>query len=678
MELSLIMSWIGIRPRIFGGFAAILSLLSLLAGFVLLQVAAIGGTVDELVISADADAGLSSARAAFLAANGAVEKAIRTWNVGDIAAATRSIDVVGQLTEQVHGQFAALPAVAAAAGEIKTVLERYRSTFAAAAEAVDRLRATSSKIDQLGAAAGLDVVGIQVELANRSEAERLVNPMRLATGVNALRVTALRFVASLSMGDADEVKQALRYTQAAISDSLQEIEATGSAKLNSLVGALKTALLADGEVFEDVIKAANDLRARRAELTKASAQIDEQVATVNRALGTARSEQSRKTAAVVGQTRQTFIATAASTVVLGIVLAWLIGSSVSGPIRRITDRMQSLAEGQVEGAIPGGASRDEIGRMARAVEVFRDNAVKVRRMESEAAARREAAYATDRARMLADLASRFEVGIEGVIKEVGGRAEDMGRSAQGLASVAERGRGLAEAVANRAEQASMNVQAVASATQQLSASIREISSQVARSVAVSNKATGETQRTSEVMQSLSGAAETIGTVIQLIQAIASQTNLLALNATIEAARAGDTGKGFAVVASEVKSLATQTAQATEQIAGQISTIQSATSLSVAAIAQFDATVKQMTEISSAIAAAVEHQGAATSEIARNIDAAASGTSAVTREMGDVRSVAAETDTGAVATFAAADALQRQAASLKRNVDEFMHTMRAAA
>jgi methyl-accepting chemotaxis protein len=181
-----------------------------------------------------------------------------------------------------------------------------------------------------------------------------------------------------------------------------------------------------------------------------------------------------------------------------------------------------------------------------------------------------------------------------------------------------------------------------------------------------------------LIHGLSDAAEKIDTIIQLIQAIASQTNLLALNATIEAARAGDAGRGFAIVASEVKNLATQTAQATEQIASQIATIQSATGESVAAIAKFGGTVKEMADIATAIAAAVEEQGAATGEIARNVEQAANGTAAVTREIGDVRAVAGETDAGAEAALTAAAALQQQAVSLKSNVDDFLHKIRAAA
>jgi methyl-accepting chemotaxis protein len=677
MNLFLLLSRIGIRPRVFGGYALILGFLIALAAFAVVQVGRIGATVEELIVSAEGDAGMARVRTSLLVANDTVEKFIRTGNVADREAAAKAIDSFGRTFDQIDQQFADLPAIAAGRDVLKSALATYRSSFAVLAGAVDHLRTAGIRSEAIGAAAGLDLGAIQIAIANQSGPVRSIKPMRLAATVDIVRVATMRYTSTLQQGDAEDAKSTLTNAQATVADAETEIDALSEPKLKMLVMALKAKLADESAALADIIKAAGELSTIRGDLFKASTAIGDQTGKINHALGLARADQGDKTAAAVQQTRQLVIATAAGSLVLGAALAWLIGASVSGPIHRMTARMQSLAEGQLDEAIPDGNSRDEIGRMSRAVEVFRENAQTVRRMERESAAQRVAAEA-ERTRMMGDLADRFDRGMKGVINGVGDRADQIGQSAQALAQVAERGRGLAEAVAARAGEASLSVQTVAAATQELATSISEISSQVSRSVLISTRATNETRQTSELMGGLSGAVEKIGTIVQLIQAIASQTNLLALNATIEAARAGDSGKGFAVVASEVKSLANQTAQATEQIANQIATIQNATGLSVAAIEQFGQTVAELTEIATVIASAIEEQGAATGEIARNVETAASGTAAVTREIGEVRAVAGETDAGAEAALAAAAALQQQAVSLKTNVDDFLTTVRDAA
>jgi methyl-accepting chemotaxis protein len=677
MKLFLQLSRVGIRPRVFGGYALILGFLVVLAAFAVAQVSQIGGTVSELVVSADGDSGMARVRTLMLVANAAVAKFIKTGNVADRDAAAKAIDGFARAFDEVDGKFAELPAVMAGHDVLKTALANYRSAFTTLAGAVDHLRTAIIKTEAVGAAAGLDLGAIQIAIVNLPDAERAIRPMRFAAAVDMTRVAIMRYTASLSQTDAEDAKPTLLNAQTTVAEAEAEVAAMDEPKLKTLVSALKTKLVADSAALADVIKAATDLRTIEAELLKASTTIDSKASEINQVLGAARADQSGKTGAAVQQTRSLVLATAVGALVLGALLAWLIGVSVSGPVQRMTARMKSLAGGELDEAIPDRESHDEIGQMSRAVEVFRENAQTVRRMEQNSAAQRQAAEA-ERARMMAGLADRFDQGMKGVITGVGDSAGEIGQSAQDLARVAERGRGLAEAVMARAGQASLNVQTVAAATQELTVSISEISKQVSRSVMISTRAKDETQHTSEVMGGLSDAVEKIGTFVQLIQAIASQTNLLALNATIEAARAGDSGRGFAVVASEVKSLANQTAQATEQIASQISTIQNATGLSVTAIQQFGQTVAELTEIATAIAAAIEEQGAATGEIARNVEQAASGTAAVAEEIGEVRLVAGQTDAGAEAALAAAAALQQQAVSLKSNVDDFLSTVRDAA
>jgi HAMP domain-containing protein len=368
VKLSSSLSWIGVRPRIFGGFALVLSFLVLLGGFAMVQVGRIGGTVGELVTSAAGDAGMSQVRAALLGANGAVEKFIRTWNIGDKDLATNAIEAVSRLADQAEQRYGKLPAIAEGIAPVRAALTSYRSSFSAAAESVDRLRAATAKTDAHGATAGLDVAGIQVALVNRTGTERLFQPLRLAAAVDGVRVSVMRYGTTLTTADAVDAKNALANAQAVVGATESEIAPAGEAKLKMLVAALKEALTADASALDEVIKVAGDLRARQGDLAKASATIDAEVGRINQQLGAVRAEQGARTGVAVEDTRQTIIVTAVGAVVLGAVLAWLIGASVSGPIRSMTDRMQSLAAGELEQPIPGGEQRDEIGRMARAVD----------------------------------------------------------------------------------------------------------------------------------------------------------------------------------------------------------------------------------------------------------------------------------------------------------------------
>jgi hypothetical protein len=280
-------------------------------------------------------------------------------------------------------------------------------------------------------------------------------------------------------------------------------------------------------------------------------------------------------------------------------------------------------------------------------------------------------------RKLAALAESFEAKIGSVVGRVVGQATTLKDTAASMSAAAEETNGQAATVAAAAERASVNVQTVATATEELHSSVTEISRQVDHSSKVAGAAAEAAQRGNATVQGLSTAAQNIGDVVKLISDIASQTNLLALNATIEAARAGDAGKGFAVVASEVKTLANQTAKATENIASQMAAIQAATADAVQSIQGFRATITTISEIAGAIASSVEQQAAATQEIARNIQEAALGTNQVSGNIGGVQQAASDTGTAAALVLASANDLGRQADELRADVGTFLSNIRAA-
>jgi len=360
----------------------------------------------------------------------------------------------------------------------------------------------------------------------------------------------------------------------------------------------------------------------------------------------------------------------------GIAISFLIGNSISRPVIAMTGSMRRLADGDLKAEIPSQGRKDEIGEMASAVQVFKDNAIRVRQMELEAKEQEERAK-EDKKRMMNQLADDFQNSVGGVVQSVASASTELQSSAESLSSIATETNSQAMTVASASEEASTNVQTVAAAAEELSSSIGEISRQVQQSNEIASSAVKESERANEMVHGLVDAANKIGEVVELISDIAEQTNLLALNATIEAARAGEAGKGFAVVASEVKNLANQTAKATEEIGSQIEGIQSATKQSVDAIGGISTTIEKISEIASAIAAAVEEQGAATQEIARNVEQAAAGTGEVSSNITGVTQAAGESGHAASQVLDAASELSQQSETLKTEVRNFMDQVRAA-
>ena len=373
--------------------------------------------------------------------------------------------------------------------------------------------------------------------------------------------------------------------------------------------------------------------------------------------------------------RRLTLATLGATALLCVLAGLCLVRGVVRPTVALTETMRKLAARDLTTAIPGTARGDEIGAMARAVAVFKDGLIEADRLSAGQSAAHAAAAA--RATRVEALVAGFEGRASGLVRQLADAAGGLAQTARAMDGTAGQTTAQATSVAAAAEQASANVATVAAAAEELTASIGEISRQVAQSSRIGAQAVDGARRTDAVVRALADGAQKIGDVVGLISSIAGQTNLLALNATIEAARAGDAGKGFAVVASEVKSLAAQTARATDDIASQIRAIQAATGEAVGAIQGIVVTIEELGGIAASIASAVEQQGGATQEIARNVQEAAQGTDAVSATIASVQRAAGTAGAAAREVLGAAGGVSEHSERLAAEVEGFARAMRAA-
>ena len=540
---------------------------------------------------------------------------------------------------------------------------------------------------------GVGAYALQALRSNQAAVDALVSgPIRQSELANELTNTAwmahakLYRLAATAANEKDEKKVAAFAKEASvaaakISEVLQAVEgAQGELKAEAF-GKLKAAVagylkqsknaieMADGDAgsalmfikgaernFADIEKLTDDLIARSSdskdrEIARAGIRLEEEQLTLTGVL------------LVVA--------------FVGILFSFLIGRNISRPVVAMSEAMRELAVGNFEVQLPGLDRRDEVGRMAHAIQDFKVQAVAKAEREAAEREQKNRELAAARRTELHNLAESFEAAVGNIIENVGSASGELENSAVILTKSSAATQQLSTVVAAASEETSTNVQSVASATEEMAGSINEIGRQVLDSNRIANEAVDQAQKTDARIAELSLAASRIGDVTKLITTIAEQTNLLALNATIEAARAGDAGRGFAVVAQEVKALAAQTAKATSEISTQITGMQAATQDSVLAIKEISGTIGRVSEIAAAIAAAIEEQGAATQEIARNVQQAALGSTQVATSIADVNRGAGDTGSASAQVLSSAQLLSTENKRLKAEMVKFLATVRAA-
>jgi methyl-accepting chemotaxis protein len=459
--------------------------------------------------------------------------------------------------------------------------------------------------------------------------------------------------------ESDQAKQEIETVKASLGDWQQQI--TGDKGLFAEQNR-RVAAAAEVERITEDLEAAVD---------SAVAQLD-QVAMAADEIS-AQSDADAETA--VSQATWLILGLLGITAGISALLMAMVVRTVTRPMKRMTDAMGRLAERDMETVVPGTERADELGEMAGAVQVFKDNMIKADQLAREQAEEQKAREA--RAERIQQLNAEFDRVVGEVIETVASATTELQSTAQSMASVSEETNQQAATVAAAAEQASGNVQAASSAAEELSGSIQEISRQVAHSTEVAGHASSRANDTQAVVSELSESTQKIGEVVDIISDIAEKTNLLALNATIEAARAGDAGKGFAVVANEVKDLANQTSKATSDISQRIADVQQQSERAAGAIGEIATSVEKMNEVANSIASAIEEQNAATGEISSNMQQAASGADEVARNIGSVTQASAEVSSSAGQVNASSSQLAEQSDHLKGVVDRFLSDVRAA-
>ncbi len=514
------------------------------------------------------------------------------------------------------------------------------------------------------------------DLPSNSEESELqvitLGAKKVAEQFQAATALANTFVVNSDQSVANSALARLTFVE----NSLKAISTTNG-KILAGIKEVSTMLGEYRQSLAMLIGNAKEIEGLSQEMTETAAEINKASAAMKSDLLADQKRLDAESDTSIAETERLIVMLAAGGFLLGCIWAFLLGKGISRPMTRMCSAMRELAAGNFDVVLPGLGRKDELGEMAGAVEEFKVQAVA--RAERDAAsqeAQNKAASAARRAELIR-FADDFEAAVGAIVSNVSSSAVQLEAAAGTLTRTAETTQSLSSQVAGASEEASSNMQSVASATDELSASVDEIGRRVKESSQIAEAAVRQAEQTDGRIGKLSRAAQEIGDVVKLITAIAEQTNLLALNATIEAARAGDAGRGFAVVASEVKSLASQTARATDEISNHISGMQGATQESVAAIKEIGGTIGKISDISSSIASAVEQQSSATQEIARSVQNVAQGTQEAAANVTQVNRGATETGSASEEVLNSARSLSSESTRLREELDRFMANIRAA-